>query len=131
MIEWKSSPSTRVGTLDTQGLHDPWRYDAAREFVDTGGRQALWPPARPKRVAAGPQAEPGRLEGKRGQVRAKPPLPAISGLFGKPTIINNVITLASVAAGLTVPSDCSARVGSTALQEPSAFWTRCAAAATL
>jgi len=36
------------------------------------------------------------LEGKRGQVRVKPPLPAISGLFGKPTIINNVITLASV-----------------------------------
>ena len=36
------------------------------------------------------------LEGKRGQVRAKPPLPAIKGLFGKPTIINNVITLASV-----------------------------------
>jgi formate dehydrogenase iron-sulfur subunit len=36
------------------------------------------------------------LEGKRGQVRAKPPLPAIVGLFGKPTIINNVITLASV-----------------------------------
>ncbi len=36
------------------------------------------------------------LEGKRGQVRAKPPLPAISGLFGKPTIINNVISLASV-----------------------------------
>lgn len=36
------------------------------------------------------------LEGKRGMVRAKPPLPAIEGLFGKPTIINNVITLASV-----------------------------------
>lgn len=36
------------------------------------------------------------LEGKRGMVRAKPPLPAISGLFGKPTVINNVITLASV-----------------------------------
>ena len=36
------------------------------------------------------------LEGKRGQVRAKPPLPAIQGLFGKPTIINNVISLASV-----------------------------------
>jgi formate dehydrogenase iron-sulfur subunit len=36
------------------------------------------------------------LEGKRGQVRAKPPLPAIKGLFGQPTIINNVITLASV-----------------------------------
>ncbi len=36
------------------------------------------------------------LEGKRGQVRAKPPLPAHRGLFGKPTVVNNVITLASV-----------------------------------
>ena len=36
------------------------------------------------------------LEGKRGIVRAKPPLPAIEGLFGQPTVINNVITLASV-----------------------------------
>jgi len=36
------------------------------------------------------------LEGKRGVVRAKPPLPAIQGLFGKPTVINNVISLATV-----------------------------------
>jgi formate dehydrogenase iron-sulfur subunit len=36
------------------------------------------------------------LEGKRGMVRPKPPLPAIAGLFGKPTVINNVITFASV-----------------------------------
>ena len=36
------------------------------------------------------------LEGKRGIVRPKPPLPAIQGLFGKPTVINNVISLASV-----------------------------------
>ncbi len=36
------------------------------------------------------------LEGRRGIVRAKPPLPAIAGLFGKPTVINNVITFASV-----------------------------------
>jgi formate dehydrogenase iron-sulfur subunit len=36
------------------------------------------------------------LEGRRGQVRVKPPIPAIAGLFGKPTIVNNVITLASV-----------------------------------
>lgn len=35
------------------------------------------------------------LEGKRGMVRFKPPLPAIKGLFGKPTVVNNVITLAS------------------------------------
>jgi formate dehydrogenase iron-sulfur subunit len=36
------------------------------------------------------------LEGKRGQVRPKPPLPAINGLFGKPTVINNLLSLASV-----------------------------------
>jgi formate dehydrogenase iron-sulfur subunit len=36
------------------------------------------------------------LEGKRGMVRAKPPLPAHRGLFGRPTVINNVISLASV-----------------------------------
>ncbi|MBM3802078.1 MAG: NADH-quinone oxidoreductase subunit NuoF [Acidimicrobiia bacterium] len=36
------------------------------------------------------------LEGKRGVIRYRPPLPAVSGLFGQPTIINNVITLASV-----------------------------------
>jgi formate dehydrogenase iron-sulfur subunit len=36
------------------------------------------------------------LEGKRGIVRAKPPIPAIKGLFGQPTVINNVITFASV-----------------------------------
>ncbi len=35
------------------------------------------------------------LEGKRGLVRAKPPLPAISGLFGKPSVINNVLSFAS------------------------------------
>ena len=36
------------------------------------------------------------LEGKRGEVRVRPPLPAIKGLFGRPTIVNNVISLASV-----------------------------------
>jgi len=36
------------------------------------------------------------LEGKRGQVKVKPPIPAIAGLFHKPTIVNNVLTLASV-----------------------------------
>jgi formate dehydrogenase iron-sulfur subunit len=35
------------------------------------------------------------LEGKRGQVRPKPPLPAIAGLFGKPSVINNVLSFAS------------------------------------
>jgi formate dehydrogenase iron-sulfur subunit len=36
------------------------------------------------------------LEGKRGIVRAKPPLPADKGLFGRPTVFNNVLSLASV-----------------------------------
>jgi formate dehydrogenase iron-sulfur subunit len=36
------------------------------------------------------------LEGKRGMVRSKPPLPAIVGLFGQPTVINNVLSLSSV-----------------------------------
>ncbi len=36
------------------------------------------------------------LEGKRGMVRYKPPVPAVAGLFGAPTVVNNVITLASI-----------------------------------
>jgi formate dehydrogenase iron-sulfur subunit len=36
------------------------------------------------------------LEGRRGEVRVRPPLPAIKGLFGQPTVVNNVITFASV-----------------------------------
>ncbi|MBO6561010.1 MAG: formate dehydrogenase [Nisaea sp.] len=36
------------------------------------------------------------IEGRRGTVRSKPPIPAIRGLFGKPTVVNNVLTLATV-----------------------------------
>ncbi len=36
------------------------------------------------------------LEGKRGMIRPKPPIPALSGLYGKPTVINNVMTLSAV-----------------------------------
>jgi len=36
------------------------------------------------------------LEGRRGQIRPKPPLPALEGLFGKPTVVNNLISLATV-----------------------------------
>jgi len=38
------------------------------------------------------------LEGRRGEVRVRPPLPAIKGLFGMPTVVNNVISLATVPA---------------------------------
>ena len=36
------------------------------------------------------------LEGKRGEIRVRPPMPAVEGLFGRPTVVNNVISLASV-----------------------------------
>jgi formate dehydrogenase iron-sulfur subunit len=38
------------------------------------------------------------LEGRRGMVRPKPPIPALQGLFGRPTVINNLVTLATVPA---------------------------------
>jgi formate dehydrogenase iron-sulfur subunit len=41
------------------------------------------------------------IEGKRGEVRAKPPLPALKGLFGCPTVVNNVLTLAAIPHILT------------------------------
>ncbi|CAN5217794.1 NADH-quinone oxidoreductase subunit NuoF [soil metagenome] len=51
------------------------------------------------------------IEGKRGQVRAKPPLPAIKGLFGKPTVINNVLSLAAVPFILAHGPEAYAAVG--------------------
>jgi len=51
------------------------------------------------------------LEGKRGIVRSKPPLPAINGLFGRPTVVNNVVTLASVPGILTQGSERYAELG--------------------
>ncbi|WP_454888420.1 NADH-ubiquinone oxidoreductase-F iron-sulfur binding region domain-containing protein [Sphingobium herbicidovorans] len=51
------------------------------------------------------------IEGKRGQVRAKPPLPALQGLFGQPTVINNVLSLAAVPFILAEGADAYAAVG--------------------
>src|SRR3546814_3977754 len=45
------------------------------------------------------------LDGQRGVVRAKPPLPAPKGLFGRPTVINNLISLASVPDNLSERSE--------------------------
>lgn len=45
------------------------------------------------------------LEGKRGEVRVRPPLPAVKGLFGQPTVVNNVISLASVPVILSKGAD--------------------------
>jgi formate dehydrogenase iron-sulfur subunit len=51
------------------------------------------------------------LEGKRGQVRCKPPLPASKGLWQKPSVINNVITLATVPAILAEGTGAYAELG--------------------
>ncbi|GHA10791.1 formate dehydrogenase beta subunit [Oceanisphaera arctica] len=51
------------------------------------------------------------LEGKRGMVRAKPPLPAIVGLFGQPTVVNNVLTFAAIPAILSEGADYYANYG--------------------
>jgi formate dehydrogenase iron-sulfur subunit len=51
------------------------------------------------------------LEGKRGQVRAKPPLPAHKGAFGQPTVVNNVISLATVPTILADGADAYRELG--------------------
>lgn len=51
------------------------------------------------------------LEGLRGQPRIKPPFPAISGLYGKPTVINNVETLACLPAIITKGYEWFAGIG--------------------
>ena len=51
------------------------------------------------------------LEGKRGMVRAKPPLPALEGAFGMPTVVNNVLSLAAVPWILTHGSAAYAAFG--------------------
>ncbi len=51
------------------------------------------------------------LEGKRGLVRAKPPLPALEGLFGKPTLVHNVLSLCAVPWILAYGGDAYAQYG--------------------
>ena len=51
------------------------------------------------------------IEGKRGQPRVKPPYPAVSGLWGKPTVINNVETLANVTRILLNGSEWFSQIG--------------------
>jgi formate dehydrogenase iron-sulfur subunit len=51
------------------------------------------------------------LEGKRGTVRPKPPIPALEGLFGKPTVVNNVLSLGSVPAILAGGAQAFADLG--------------------
>lgn len=52
------------------------------------------------------------LEGRRGEVRAKPPIPALEGLFGRPTVVNNVLTFAAVPMILADGGAAYAALGS-------------------
>lgn len=52
------------------------------------------------------------LEGRRGEVRAKPPVPALGGLFGRPTVVNNVLTFAAVPMIMTDGGAAYAALGS-------------------
>ena len=51
------------------------------------------------------------LEGKRGEIRVKPPVPAVAGLFGQPTLVHNVITLCSVPGILEMGGKAYAGIG--------------------
>ncbi|MBD3224271.1 MAG: NADH-quinone oxidoreductase subunit F [Caldithrix sp.] len=51
------------------------------------------------------------IEGKRGMPRPRPPFPAVNGLFGKPTIINNVETLANIGSIIVNGNDWFASLG--------------------
>ena len=51
------------------------------------------------------------LEGKRGEVRNKPPVPAVAGLFGRPTLVHNVITLCSVPGVLAMGGKAYSKIG--------------------
>jgi NADH-quinone oxidoreductase subunit F len=61
------------------------------------------------------------LEGYRGQPRKKPPFPALAGLYGKPTVINNVETLSCIPAIVEKGPDWFARIGSEKSPGPKIF----------
>ena len=61
------------------------------------------------------------IEGRRGMVRVKPPLPAIEGLFGTPTVINNVMTMASVPSIMARGAESYARLGTEKSQGTQVF----------
>ena len=61
------------------------------------------------------------IEGKRGEPRNKPPFPVEVGLFGKPTVVNNVETLANIPLILEMGGDAYARIGTEGSTGPRLF----------
>lgn len=94
----------------------PFAVDTMRKAIDLSAAR-IAPFTLEVRVGAGAYvcgeetALLDSIEGKRGQVRAKPPLPALAGLFGKPTVINNVLSLAAVPFILSQGADAYADIG--------------------
>ena len=94
----------------------PFAVDTTRRAIDLSAAR-IAPFTLEVRVGAGAYvcgeetALLDSIEGKRGQVRAKPPLPAHVGLFGKPTVINNVLSLAAVPFILAEGPERYAKVG--------------------
>ncbi|MDR3512564.1 MAG: NADH-ubiquinone oxidoreductase-F iron-sulfur binding region domain-containing protein [Caulobacteraceae bacterium] len=101
----------------------PHAVAAMRRAAETAAREGLIGPDAPHpfdleiRVGAGAYvcgeetALLDSLEGRRGQVRPKPPLPAHKGLFGRPTVVNNVLTLAAAAHILADGAEAYAALG--------------------
>ncbi|MFF9208533.1 MULTISPECIES: NAD(P)H-dependent oxidoreductase subunit E [unclassified Streptomyces] len=61
------------------------------------------------------------IEGRRGEPRSKPPFPVEKGLFGKPTVENNVETLVNVLPVLTLGAEAYAAIGTGASTGPKLF----------
>ena len=61
------------------------------------------------------------IEGKRGEPRNKPPFPVEYGLFGKPTVVNNVETLANIPLVMEMGGDAYARIGTEGSTGPRLF----------
>ncbi len=61
------------------------------------------------------------IEGKRGEPRNKPPFPVEKGLFGKPTVVNNIETLVNVPLLMTMGGDAFARIGTEGSTGPKLF----------
>ena len=61
------------------------------------------------------------IEGKRGEPRNKPPFPDEYGLFGKPTVVNNVETLANIPLVMEMGGDAHARIGTEGSTGPRLF----------
>jgi NADH-quinone oxidoreductase subunit F len=61
------------------------------------------------------------IEGKRGEPRNKPPFPVEVGLFGKPTVVNNVETLANIPLILSMGGEAYAAIGTEGSTGPKLF----------